>query len=62
MPPIPTPPPTDPQPTYPLPTVTTTLPGTGGGDAGLFTGLGLGAVLVGGLFVALAARRLREEV
>jgi len=55
-----TPPPTDP-PTSdpPTPVPSTTLPNTGGGDTPMFVALGLGAVLLGGAFVALAARRLR---
>ena len=52
------PPTTGPPTSTPVPT--TTLPGTGGGDAGLYAGLGLGALLVGGLLVAMAARRLRS--
>jgi len=52
------PPPTDPG--SPTPTATTTLPGTGGGNAGWLAGLGLAALVVGGLVVALATRRLRQ--
>ena len=52
------PPTTEPPTTTPVPT--TTLPDTGGGDTGLYAGLGLGALLVGGLLVAMAARRLRS--
>ncbi len=52
------PPTTGPPTSTPVPT--TTLPGTGGGDAGLYAGLGLGALLIGGLLVAMAARRLRS--
>ena len=48
-----------PPPTTPTPTVTTTLPGTGGGNASWLAGLGVGALLVGGLAVALSDRRLR---
>ncbi len=44
----------------PTPTATTTLPGTGGGNAGWLAGLGLAALVVGGLVVALATRRLRQ--
>jgi len=53
----PTPPTTDP--TTPVPT--TTLPNTGGGDTPMFAALGVGAVLLGGAFIALAARRLRQD-
>jgi len=50
-------PPTETTPVYPTPTGT--LPGTGGGSSSMLAGLGLAAVLGGGLLVALAARRLR---
>lgn len=53
-----TPPPTTGTPT---PTVTTTLPGTGAGDAPWLATLGLGALLAGGLVVAISARRLRAS-
>jgi hypothetical protein len=52
------PPTSSPPGTSPVPT--TSLPGTGGGSAGLFAGLGLAGVLAGGLFIAIAARRLRR--
>lgn len=67
----------DPEPTTPLPptgsppppsettpvgpTPTGTLPGTGGGGSSMLAGLGLAAVVGGGLLVAMAARRLRSE-
>ena len=43
------------------PTQTGNLPGTGGGNSGALAGMGLGAVLAGGLLIALAARRLRQD-
>ena len=49
-----TPPPT---PTEPTPT----LPPTGGDSSSSLAGIGLAAVLAGGLLVALAARRLRQD-
>jgi hypothetical protein len=55
-PPTTSPPTTEPT-TSPVPT--TSLPGTGAGSAGLYAGLGLGALVLGGLLVAMAARRLR---
>lgn len=66
-PPTTTPPTTEPPTTEPpttepttTPAPTTSLPGTGGGDAGLYAGLGAGALVLGGLLVAMAARRLRS--
>jgi immune inhibitor A len=57
-----TPPPTTEPPTETAtPTPTGTLPGTGGGNSGTLAGIGLGAVVAGGLLSALAARRLREN-
>ncbi len=58
------PPPSETTPVGPTPvdpTPTGTLPGTGGGSSSMLAGLGLAAVLGGGLLVALAARRLRTE-
>lgn len=43
------------------PPTTGALPGTGGGRSSMLAGLGLAAVLGGGLLVALAARRLRQD-
>jgi LPXTG-motif cell wall-anchored protein len=40
---------------------TTTLPQTGGGSAGMMAGLGIGALLLGGLAMAIAGRRLRSN-
>ena len=39
---------------------TTTLPPTGAGDASMLAALGLGVIAIGAVFVAVAARRLRE--
>ena len=45
----------------PTPTTTTTLPPTGAtGGSSWLAGLGLGALLIGGLAVAFSARRLRD--
>jgi immune inhibitor A len=50
------------QPTTPTTTEPTpTLPPTGGDNSSALAGIGLGAVLAGGLLVALAARRLRNS-
>ena len=59
--PSPSPTPTDPTPTGTgSPTVgpTTTLPGTGGGNAGWLAGIGIGVIVLGALVVVLARRRL----
>ena len=50
--------PTSPPPTF---TPTPTLPPTGGDNSSALAGIGLGALLAGGLLVALAARRLRQD-
>ena len=43
------------------PSVTPTLPPTGGDSSSSLAGIGLAAVLAGGLLVAFAARRLRQD-
>lgn len=52
-------PPTEPPTTTPIPT--TTLPDTGAGDAGMIAGIGVGVLLLGGLALVLARRRLTKE-
>jgi LPXTG-motif cell wall-anchored protein len=42
-------------------TPTPTLPPTGGENSASLAGIGLAAILAGGLLVALAARRLRQD-
>jgi LPXTG-motif cell wall-anchored protein len=43
------------------PIPTTTLPPTGSENSSSLAGIGLGALIAGGLLVAFAARRLRQD-
>ena len=45
----------------PTPVPTTTLPPTGGGSVGWLVGIAFGVLVLGGLAVVLARRRLTKE-